>query len=64
MKEEKRKLTWAQTTCLTSFGPAFVHAAFPLCYKEVVEVMAIVIMDVEVVVVVIGSCVVGVVECG
>ena len=27
-KEEKRKLTWAQTTSGVSFGPAFIHAAF------------------------------------
>ena len=29
-KEEKRKLTWAQMTSGTSFGPVFVHTAFPL----------------------------------
>ena len=45
MKEEKRKLTWAQTTSGMSFGPAFIHAAF---HKEVVEVMAVIVVDVEV----------------
>ena len=37
---------------------------FLCCYKELVEVMAIIIVDVEVVVVVIGSRVVGVDELG
>ena len=35
---------------------------FLCCYKEVVEVMAVIVVDVEVVVVVIGSCVAGVDE--